>query len=290
LFAVVACLTISAVLIAISLVLFVLPTIHAVRAWWTTRILYCVALLCVLLTFTFYAECDSCDSRAGSVLNGLNVLILIVLIVIAFWIEVPAKPLLGLCGGGPAGMPQGTTPSAAAPVVKTTRTAEVTSEGRKIVRQVVTYPDGRHEETVTMAEEEESEQPVVTPDSMEEARPSWNEQTFCVREEMMTAEGNPRTVEMTHHTDGRQEMVETVEEPSLIGVGDGGKNGAGNGNPAAVVEINRTRAESRMPNGTIKVVEEIVYSDGTKELIESFDEPSMIGGAWSGGVGMDPPE
>jgi hypothetical protein len=272
LFAVVACLTISAVLITISLVLFVLPTIHAVRAWWSARILYCVALLCVLLTFTFYSACDSCDSSGGSALNGLNVLILIGLIVIAFWIEVPEKPLLRLCGVGPtaaavtstapAAMPHVTTPSAA-PVVKTTRIAEVTSEGRKFIRQVNTYQDGRQEETVTMTEEEETEEPDVTLD-MEEARP-WNEQTFCVREEMMTAEGNLRTVEMTQHTDGRQKMVETVEEPSMIGDGDA----AGNGHP--VVEINRTRAESRMPDGTIKVVEEIEYLDGTTELLESFE-------------------
>jgi hypothetical protein len=132
LFAVVACLTISAALIAISLVIFVLPTLHAVRAWWSARILYGVALVCVLLTFTIFAECGddddenavpSCDSGAGAILNILNVFILLGLIVISYWIEAPETPIMtGLFERlFPLTPATSTTPAAAAVVTATHR-------------------------------------------------------------------------------------------------------------------------------------------------------------------------
>jgi hypothetical protein len=300
-FATVACLVISAALIAISLVIFVLPTVHAVRAWWTVRILYCVALFCVLLTYTFFAFCDSCSSGAGSILNGLNVPILIALIVLAFWIEVPAAgPMMRRAGGG--AVPSSTTaasaapprmPQAAAHPVKTTRTVEVTPEGYKIVRVIATYADGHQEETETMEEEETDHVVKMAEEEMDveaahhhgagRQRPM-QDQTFYTTEQMTTPEGHVKTVATAQHMDGRHEVVETVEEPTLIGMGHGHDNNV-------VVEIGRTRGESKMHNGGVKVIEEIEYSDGTKEVVESIEEPTMIvEGARRGHRGMDPPE
>lgn len=102
LFGTMACLTITAALIAISLVIFVFPntTVPAVRAWWATRILFAVSLVCVLLTFTLNANsfCASCRVSTGSVLNALNVLLLISLMVISFWIQVTGQPPLAGLG------------------------------------------------------------------------------------------------------------------------------------------------------------------------------------------------
>jgi hypothetical protein len=71
--------------------MFVLPTIQAVRTWWSARVLNGVALVCVLITFTIFAECGDddddalpCGSGAGAVLNILNVFILLGLIVISY--------------------------------------------------------------------------------------------------------------------------------------------------------------------------------------------------------------
>jgi hypothetical protein len=301
----VACLVLSAALIAISLVIFVLPTVHAVRAWWTVRILYCVALFCVLLTYTFFAACKSCSSDAGSIINGLNVPILIALIVLAFWIEVPAAgPMMRRAGGG--AVPSSTTSASAASPrmpqaashtqqhpVKTTRTVEVTPEGYKIVRVVATYADGHQEETETMEEEEtdhvvkmaeeEIDVEAAHHDGAGRQRPM-QDQTFYTTKQMMTPEGHVKTVATAQHTDGRHEVVETVEEPSMIGMGHG------HDNDALVVEIGRTRGESKMHNGGVKVIEEIEYSDGTKEVVESIEEPTLIADTWSGRRGMDPPE
>jgi hypothetical protein len=98
-FATVACLTLSAALVANGLVIFVLPTQpQAERAWWSARILYGVTLFGTLMTFTIFSNCDDytpCDSGPGAAVNGCNVVILIGLIVLVFWLDVPEQgPLL----------------------------------------------------------------------------------------------------------------------------------------------------------------------------------------------------
>jgi hypothetical protein len=98
-FATVACLTLTAALVANSLVIFVLPTQpQAERAWWTARILYGVTLFGTLMTYTIFSNCDDyapCDSGPGAAVNGCNVVLLIGLIVMAFWLDVPEQgPLL----------------------------------------------------------------------------------------------------------------------------------------------------------------------------------------------------
>jgi hypothetical protein len=191
-------------------------------------------------------------------------------------------------------MPQAASHTQQHPV-KTTRTVEVTPEGYKIVRVVATYADGHQEETETM-EEEETDHVVKTAeeemdveaahyDRAQGRQRPMNDQTFYTTEQMMTPEGHVKTVATAQHTDGRHEVVETVEEPTLIGMGHG------HDDAAAVVEIGRTRGESKMPHGGVKVIEEIEYSDGTKEVVESIEEPTMIvEGARRGRRGMDPPE
>jgi hypothetical protein len=98
-FATVACLTLSAALVANGLVIFILPTQpQAERAWWSARILYGITLFGTLMTFTIFSNCDDyapCDSGPGAAVNGCNVVILIGLIVMVFWLDVPAQgPLL----------------------------------------------------------------------------------------------------------------------------------------------------------------------------------------------------
>jgi hypothetical protein len=105
----------------------------------------------------------------------------------------------------------------------------------------------------------------------------YNGQSVCVTEEMRTAEGNSKTVTTTQHTDGRHEVIETVEEPSMIGDTSAQQRqqqqqqqqpyGAyyhprdeQEEEEIAVAEVRRTRAETRMPQGNIK------YSDGLWEV------------------------
>jgi hypothetical protein len=160
LFATVACLIITAIVIATSLVIFVLPNhhsnnstpqplSHAMRAWWTVRGLCCAALFCVLLTFAIFADCGdgdssttagtttfttevSCQPAAGAVLNILNVFLLIALIVMTFGIGVPAKPILTLSlfgGGSTPAVSVATSATAAGPDAKEmTTTKQQTSE------------------------------------------------------------------------------------------------------------------------------------------------------------------
>jgi hypothetical protein len=369
-FAVVACLTISANLLVMYLVIFVLPTLHAVRAWWSVRILSCVALAAVLLTNVIYADCPNCGRGIGSIWNGFNVLILIGLIVLTFWIEVPEQPLLtGCCGSGSIGVggaptstgdtppapPTNTTsgptfaqqqqsnmfvtsspswsspPPPPPPIVTCTRTEMVTPQGHKMIREVRMYPDGRQEVTETTIEDEsealvdeeedeEEEKVIVVEEHQQQQPPLLHGQTVCVTEEMRTVDGNRKTVATTQHTDGRHEVIETVEEPSMMSdttspqqqqqpqqqqpphYGDyyyprRDEHDEEEGFTASMVvtEVRRTRAEMRMPRGNIKVIEEVEYSDGTLEVLESFVEPSRIGtgggrtGGWNG-PSMDPPE
>jgi hypothetical protein len=86
-------------------VIFVVSTLQAVRTWWSARILNGVALVCVLLTFTIFAECGvddddalPCGSGAGTVLNIRNVFILLGLIVLSYWIEAPETPIVIMTG------------------------------------------------------------------------------------------------------------------------------------------------------------------------------------------------
>jgi hypothetical protein len=325
----VACLIISTILLTMYLVIFVLPANHAVRAWWSARILSCVALAAVLLTYVYYSNCSECDIGVGSIWNGFNTLILIALIVIVFWIEVPEQPLLMVCcccgGGGGGGAPStGDTPPVPPtsttsgpaiaqqqqqnnlfvtssspppplpPIIKYTRTEMVTPQGRKMVREVRMYSDGRQEVVETTieeeVEEEEEEEKVIVVEQQQQQQPPpiyrpghatgqlpslYNGQSVCVTEEMRTAEGNRKTVTTTQHTDGRHEVIETVEEPSMIGdtnapqqpphYGDyhyprAEPEAEGFTGSMVATEVRRTRDEMRMPQGNIQ------YSDGTWEV------------------------
>lgn len=112
-----------------------------------------------------------------------------------------------------------------------------------------------------------------------------------------------------HQEEGRRQVMETVE----ISLPMGGRAGAGVATTyyydeeeypqdeveeekeiltAATVrrtEVGRTRAETRMPNGTIQVIEEVEYDDGTRQVLQSFEERIGGGRGWRG-PREDPPE
>jgi hypothetical protein len=254
------------------------------------------------LTFSIH-DCDTCVASSGSIVNSLNVILLIVLIVIAFWIEAPDKPVCACCGSSrptEEGAPTpeqvgiltkpvvgvaGLSPSSTTVLPSTTRSEMVTPEGKKLIREVTTYPDGRQEITETETEEE--------PGMMLATNPTWNatatrsppDETFIVLQEMNTPAGTRKTVETTTHTDGRHEVVETVEEPSMIGHPVHSEEHARmyhhdddeeEGRSSVVQEVRRTRGQMRLSTGNIKIVEEVEYSDGTTKVFETFEDPSMI--------------
>jgi hypothetical protein len=135
--------------------------------------------------------------------------------------------------------------------------------------------------------------------------------TFDATQQSRTASGNDRTLIMTQHQEERRIQAMATGEVSLP---MGGRAGVATQSydeeeypqdeveeeeeeeeemsTAAVVrrtEIGRTRAETRLPNGTIKVIEEVEYDDGTRQLLESFEERIGGGRGWRG-PREDPPE
>lgn len=129
-------------------------------AWLVTKIFYIVALLCVLITFSFVGLCDNsdiCELGAAGVLNVMNVWILLGVLIAAWVVPPPPNPVFG---GGGSGEAQEAKPDvevaeevtedkAAEGGTTIKKTIEETPEGRKITEEV-TRPDGTKTITETI--------------------------------------------------------------------------------------------------------------------------------------------
>lgn len=128
--------------------------------WLVTKILYIVAMICVLITFTFVKECDDnygdtylsdyCELGAAGILNVMNFWILLG-VCIAAWIVPLPNPVFGR-GSSPAQQSKPEVEEEQAPPqagATITKTIMETPEGRKIIEEV-TNPDGTKTITETM--------------------------------------------------------------------------------------------------------------------------------------------
>ena len=78
--------------------------------WISTRIVYVLALLMVLFTFTFLAveDCSDpsvCELGVGGVINSLNVIVLAVIVFTCWCITVPPAPMFQSCCQSRAAVP-----------------------------------------------------------------------------------------------------------------------------------------------------------------------------------------
>ena len=153
-FGTLACLSASACLVLYPLVVLLLKDgIKKKKCWLVTKILYCVTLFCVFLTFSALGDlCFSgsadCKLGAAGVITVLNVLVLIPMIASAFIIPLPEEPLfeISACRGGNNVAPSQTT---------TTKTIETTEEGDKKIIEEALDENGNAMTTVTVEKKNE---------------------------------------------------------------------------------------------------------------------------------------
>lgn len=145
--------------VGISLVMFVLRDKPTRIIWHATRICYVLALIAVLLTFSFFAtpKCDdeNCILGIGGIMNVVNGCILVYIVATCWYTPVPDEPVFKCVGnrnnGTPA--PVGEAKTAGTEQVGTTitRTIEIKPQGR-VTTEVTVHPDGTKATTTTVEE------------------------------------------------------------------------------------------------------------------------------------------
>ena len=89
--------------VGIALTIFFLTGKAAKIVWMSTRILYVMALLMVVLTFVFLAtgDCNNgsteCSLGGGGVINALNVIVLVAIVSVCWCTPVPSEPVFKCC-------------------------------------------------------------------------------------------------------------------------------------------------------------------------------------------------
>ena len=96
--------------VGIALTIFLLHGKAAKMVWISTRIVYVMALLMVLFTFSFLAvdDCSDpsvCELGVGGVINSLNVIVLTVIVSTCWCITVPPAPMFQSCCQSRAAVP-----------------------------------------------------------------------------------------------------------------------------------------------------------------------------------------
>lgn len=93
--------------VGITLIIFLLTGKAAKIVWTATRILYVMALLMVLLTFSFLAtggcgdDSFECSVGAGGAINALNVIVMVVIVSVCWCTPVPTEPVFKCCSPAP---------------------------------------------------------------------------------------------------------------------------------------------------------------------------------------------
>jgi len=151
-FGVIANLLLVLAFIGTSLVIFLLKENPARLVWMATRIVFVLALLSVLITFSAVSserctEASECKIGGAGVANSINVWVLIGILSTVWCIPIPDEPMIK-CGRPQEPSSKTPTPHSGPQV---TKHIEMTPQGRKIT-EVVVNPDGSKTVTETFEE------------------------------------------------------------------------------------------------------------------------------------------